>query len=558
MEAVITQVAPVEGESRRIAAAVAGRGWRSLTVVAYLRLQDGSWWEWLAIFISQIVRHAPVVIFPLLQGRLIDAALSAQPRDALGLLPWVLGATALLCLGNVVGTTTGSWLLARINRGLSADLREALLRRLNRLTLAFHDRARSGDLQNRFLIDIARLEALQGFIKDALLMHVWAVAAVLVIAWGKNPAMAVVIAAIVPINLLVARVMWSHLRRTNRAYSLAESTFLSALGESLLGLRTVRALAAEERMEARLATAARVVARRGMRLDVLMALFGSSSWAVSSLLQMVVIGLGVVLAVLAPEHLTDLGLRPISIGDLTVLLSFYVIASGSMGNILATMPAVAAARESIRSLGQLWEAEVECPRRAQPIPALQGTIAIEGLGFRYPGNDRWSLRGIDLQIPAGTSLALVGASGSGKSTLAALVLGFYEPQEGGIRIDGRDLNGLDLRGFRRQCGVVGQEVVLFRDSILTNIAFGDPAPNRPRAREAARRAQALEFIDGLPGGLDHLLRDRGAGLSGGQRQRLAIARALYRDPRLLVLDEATSALDPASERAVQGALDELR
>ncbi len=167
------------------------------------------------------------------------------------------------------------------------------------------------------------------------------------------------------------------------------------------------------------------------------------------------------------------------------------------------------------------------------------------------------MREVDLDIPQGTSLALVGPSGSGKSTIASLVLGLYEPQHGAVLIDGHDLRAVDRRSIRRHVGVVSQDVVLFRDTIAGNIAWGDPKPDAARVREAARRANAEPFITAMANGYDTVLGDRGLGLSGGQRQRLAIARALYRDPKLLILDEATSALDPESERLVQLALDEL-
>jgi len=151
----------------------------------------------------------------------------------------------------------------------------------------------------------------------------------------------------------------------------------------------------------------------------------------------------------------------------------------------------------------------------------------------------------------------VGSSGSGKSTLASVILGFYPPTSGQALIDGHDLQAIDRRSIRRHVGVVSQDVMLFHDTIIGNIAWGDPAPDPARAQRAAEQANAHDFIAVLPDGYQHVLGDRGAGLSGGQRQRLAIARALYRDPKLLILDEATSALDPESERVVQQALDVL-
>lgn len=329
----------------------------------------------------------------------------------------------------------------------------------------------------------------------------------------------------------------------------------------MLGLRLSRAHATEDWSEARVGRAAGQVARRGMQYDFMINLFGSSAWAVSSLLQMVVVGLGVWLAVRTQQDIQIFGyaiaLERISLGDLTVLLAYYGLTAGAIGAILNSMPTMAAAGDAIRSLSELYQEEGEADAGKRTVIPIRGEIQLEQVRFRYASAANHSLDGVDLHIPAGTSLALVGHSGSGKSTIASMILGFYAPEQGRVLIDGFDLAGLDRRVVRRQVGVVSQEVVLFRDSILNNIAWGDRTPDRDKAREAALRANAMEFIEHLPGGLDHLLKDRGGGLSGGQRQRLAIARALYRDPRLLILDEATSALDPQSERLVQSALEAL-
>jgi len=327
-------------------------------------------------------------------------------------------------------------------------------------------------------------------------------------------------------------------------------------------LRISRAHATEGFVEQRLQDGAREVARKGLKIDFLMNLFGSSSWAVSTALNTAVVMLGVWLIIIEPITITALGgsfiIEPITIGQFTVLLSYYGIITGATTAIINQVPAVTGAVDAIRSLAGLYHDEDEAPNGVRQLPALRGAIKLTGVCFSYPGNERPILDGLDLDIRAGSTVALVGPSGGGKSTIANLILGFYRPHAGSITVDDIDLGEIDLRALRKQVGVVSQDVVLFNDSILANIAWGDTHPDRARATEAARLANALEFITKLPGGIDHELGDRGAGLSGGQRQRLAIARALYRDPRILVLDEATSALDPTSERLVQQALEQAR
>ena len=559
------QAEPTVVPTQRLRAAIEPKaGQRNGPRAVCWRLQRGPTAQWIAVFFLLNLRHLPVYVLPLLTGMLIDRIDPANPGKVLEVLPWAMAAAFALCMGNIFATTASNVIRQRISRTLTAGLRRALARRLNRLAFAYHDQSQSGEVQNKFLLDMQRLEAVQMFFTESMMLYGSAILVMLVIVACKMPLFLVVIASVVPLNMIVARALRGRLRATQSAYRVAENEFISQLNETISGVRLNRAHATEDLAEERLGRAAGEVAERGLHLDFISSLFGSGNWAVSSFLHMVVVGLGVWLAVSGPAHTTFLGfaidIPRLSVGDLTILVSYYAIVAAAMSHILGSIPALAAARDAVNSLADLWDEdqEEEADNGKRTLPRIAGEIEMRRVTFTYrPETGGRNLNGLDLHIPAGTSLALVGASGSGKSTIASLILGFYQPQEGSVLIDGQDLRQLDRRSVRRQIGVVSQDVVLFRDSILDNIAWGERKPDRARAREAARRANALEFIEAMPGGFDHELGDRGIGLSGGQRQRLAIARALYRDPRILVLDEATSALDPESERLVQKALEEL-
>ncbi len=532
------------------------------TLGAYARLQPGRWWEWLSVWVLQAVRHCPVYVLPLITGNLIDRIDPRMPARVLDALPKALGGALVLALTTVVATFIAHVLLSRITRSLTATLRADVIQRINRASLAFHDQARAGELQNKFTMDMGRLEGLQVYLAETILMQGTVVVVVSAIMLAKNPLLFAVLLVAVPINLLVVRLAWKRMQHENEAYRSAETGFLADLIEALQGVRITRAHAIEGFVNERVARSAGTVAQRAMRLDVLNNLFGTMSWSISNLVNMAVMGFGIWLCVMQPVDLSIAGMRlalhPISLGDFTVLICYHGILSGAIGGILGGMPAIAAAKDGIRSLGDLYQEGADrAPSGGARPERIRGAVAFQDVVFRYPGASEHCLRGIDLQVEPGTSLALVGPSGSGKSTIASLLLGFYRPDAGRISIDGRSLGDLHLPTLRSQVGVVSQDVHLFRASILDNIGWGDPKPDRERARRAADMAHATEFIAALPGGLDHELADRGGGLSGGQRQRLAIARALYRDPRLLILDEATSALDAASERQVQAALEQI-
>ncbi len=213
---------------------------------------------------------------------------------------------------------------------------------------------------------------------------------------------------------------------------------------------------------------------------------------------------------------------------------------------------------SIYSIGEV----LECPDLEQnegkaAVDKVQGRFTFDHLGFVYPDTDEHSLSDISLDVQPGETLAIVGPSGAGKSTMLNLVIGFLRPTEGRLLLDGRDVYELDLRTYRRHLSVVSQETILFEASIRDNILYGMGPVDEARLQQALDDSNAREFIDALPDGLDSRIGENGARLSGGQRQRIAIARALIRDPRVLILDEATSALDTESEALIQEALGRL-
>jgi ATP-binding cassette subfamily B protein len=212
----------------------------------------------------------------------------------------------------------------------------------------------------------------------------------------------------------------------------------------------------------------------------------------------------------------------------------------------------------VRSAGEVLQApDLEVNAGKAEVTAVKGRLEFRQVTFRYDGDGPAAVTDFDLTVRPGETIALVGASGAGKSTILNLLIGFIRPVSGRILLDGVDMATLDLRSYRRFLSVVPQESVLFEGTIRENVGYGMPDVDERAVRDALRDANALEFVDRLPNGLDTVVGERGARLSGGQRQRIAIARALIRDPRILVLDEATSALDTRSEAMVQEAMDRL-
>ena len=222
------------------------------------------------------------------------------------------------------------------------------------------------------------------------------------------------------------------------------------------------------------------------------------------------------------------------------------------------MPQISKGFSSIRSLGEVLESpDIEANSGKKNVEEVIGIVAFNEVSYSYPQSERKAISELSLNAKPGEMIALVGPSGSGKSTLINLIIGFLRPQAGSISIDGRNMTDLNLSSYRNFISVVPQESVLFEGSVRENVTYGLGSVSDRRVEESLRAANAWEFVMDLPDGVDTLVGERGARISGGQKQRLAIARALIRNPRILILDEATSALDSQSEKEIQGALEAL-
>ena len=239
------------------------------------------------------------------------------------------------------------------------------------------------------------------------------------------------------------------------------------------------------------------------------------------------------------------------IGSLVLFLTYITQLTNTVTNIINQFPTITEFAESVYSINEVLDAAEEERNDGKDKPvAIAGQIEFQAVDFSY-GNGPQVFAGLSVVIERSATVALVGASGSGKTTFVNLALGLVQPQRGRILLDGRDLVSLDMRHVRKQVGVVTQEPIIFRGTVYENIAHGREDFDKQAVREAARRANAHDFIAALPDGYDTVVGERGATLSGGQRQRIAIARTIFRRPAILVLDEATSALDAEAEREVQ-------
>jgi subfamily B ATP-binding cassette protein MsbA len=426
------------------------------------------------------------------------------------------------------------------------DLRVRLFEHLLGLSAGFFNRASSGELMSRLMNDT---HTLQGIISNATAVivkdPVTLVATLGGLLWFY-PKLTLISLTVLPVCTAPIAIYGRKVRRASKAMQTHAAELTTVMSEAFTGTRVIKAYNLEATMAGQFRATNRHFISHYMRIIRSMEIPGP-------LLEfMGAIGVALVFLYL----LFASGARPDSASLLAVVGSIWTLYR-PLKNLTRLHNQLEQARAASERVFELLRTESTEPEPAQPKPlrALGADIHFDQVDFAY--GDRTVLSRIDLKIQAGQLVALVGASGSGKTTLANLLLRFYDPKRGAVRIGGLDIREVRSRDLRSQIAVVTQETILFNDTIRNNIALGRPGATEEQILAAARHAHAHDFILEKPGGYDAVVGEKGVNLSGGQRQRIAIARAMLKDAPILLLDEATSALDTESERAVQAALDDL-
>ncbi len=437
--------------------------------------------------------------------------------------------------------------LAPLRSNVVRDLRQNLFEHVVQLPVGYFSEQRRGDLISRFTADIAEVEnsvlnSVQSLIQNPLLI-LGALAVMLII----SPLLTLFTIALLGITGLLIGGISRRLKRQSGEVQESLGTMTALIDEALGGLRVVKAFSAERYVSKRFGesnnryrnTLVRLLRRRDL------------SSPLSEFL-----GVSVVAA------LIYFGFRQIQAGaiDVAVFIAFIyaffstIEPSKKFSNAFYNLQRGKAAMDRVQQILDIPIDDKNSTGASVRVDTLREGINFDNVTFQYAGADRPALREVTLSLPAGKVVALVGPSGAGKSTLADLIPRFYDVQQGQILLDGIDIRTIEVRDLRKLIGVVSQEVVLFHDSIYQNILFGTEHASREQVEQAAKQANAHDFILAQPQGYETIIGDRGARLSGGQRQRLTLARAILQDAPIMLLDEATSALDAESERAVQAAL----
>ncbi|MDH6696027.1 ABC transporter ATP-binding protein [Streptomyces griseoviridis] len=493
------------------------------------------------------VKHSPVWLLPLITASIIDTVV--QHRD-IGRLWLSTGVIMFILVVNFPLHLLYVRLLYGSIRRMGTSLRSALCTRMQQLSIGYHARVSAGVLQAKVVRDVETVEQMVQQTAETGLGAITVLIGGLVIIAVRTPEFVPVFLVVVPAAALVVARLRARLRTHNEHFRHEVETLSSRVTEMTRLIPVTRAHGLEGKALHRMDGTLSRLLTSGNRLDLVNGRFGSLSWVVLN-----VVGVLVLAGAALVSYYGVWGVTP---GDVVMLSAFLTTLTGSVTTLAGLAPVITKGLESVRSVGEVLQApELEDNEGKKELTALRGAVAFENVGLAYEDAERPAVRDFTLSVAPGETIALVGASGAGKSTVLNLVIGFIRPTSGRLLLDGTDMNTLDLRTYRRFLSVVPQESILFDGTVRENVVYGMDDADEETVRAALRDANALEFVDRLPQGLDTLVGERGARLSGGQRQRLAIARALIRDPKVLVLDEATSALDTRSEALVQEALARL-
>jgi ATP-binding cassette subfamily B protein len=494
--------------------------------------------------ILAVLSQAAAVAVVLLVG---EAIAGIEARRGTESLAWVVGAIVAVGVVKAALMVGRRVISGRQALGIEKDMREGLYGHLLRLSFGFYDRHQTGQLMSRATVDLQAVRFFLGFGLIFFFQHLLTIVSVMAVLLVVEWRLALIALAITPVIVAVAY-RYSHVSHpVLRDVQQKLGDVATVTEESIVGVHVVKSFAQEERRQRMFERAS------GAVFDATVRAFRQRAIYVPLLSFLPLLAQGAVLLA-AGRMVVDGSLSLSEFFVFNLLLAMLIVPLRSLGMWVGQAQRATASGERIFEVLDEPEGVADDPG-APELPAGPGAIRFERVGFAY-ATGRQVLHGIDLELTPGKTVALIGHTGSGKTTLAALVPRFYDATEGRVLVDGVDVRTVTRRSLRREVGVISQDPFLFSATVRENIAFGVLDASEERIEQAARAAQAHEFVQELPLGYDTVIGERGITLSGGQRQRLAIARALVIDPRILILDDATASVDATTETKIRAGLTE--
>ena len=535
---------------------VSKESWKNSTkIFSYLRPYRGTY---LLGMVCLFISTGSSMLFPYLLGGLLGADQTKvqgefslfDPHNVTSLMILLM----ILFSFQAVFSFFRIFLFGSVTENALRDVRKSAFRKLITLPTSYFDRNKVGELQSRVSSDIAILtETFNTTIAEFIRQILTIVSGITFIAF-ISPKLALIMLAIIPCIAISAVVFGRFIRKFSKKAQDATADSSGIILDALTGIKNVKTFVNEQFEARRYGLAIDRIRKLGIKASMFRGLFASFVILMMFGSIIVVIWQGMIMVQLGPENggIENRQFHQFLLYTIMIGASF-----GGVSNLFASLQKAVGATERLIEILNEKSEDVSTTDEINSIQ-IEGKVTFEDVHFSYETrSDLPILKGLSFSINSGEQAAIVGSSGAGKSTISALLLRFYEPTSGVIKIDDKLSTSYELSEIRNQMAVVPQEVLLFGGSIRDNILYGKPSASEEEIIEAANKANAMEFIDKFPDGMETLVGDRGIQLSGGQRQRIAIARAVLKDPKILILDEATSSLDSESELLVQEALERL-
>lgn len=512
-----------------------------------LGLYKGNYHKFFLAVIFFFIKHAPVWVLPIVTANIINDITSGSPETYQNIIIQAMIMIVLVAL-NIPMNYMYTRYKSLATRYAETGLRRALVRKLQQLSISYHKETQSGRLQSKIMRDVEAVETLSTQMFLSILNIALNIAIALIVTINKSLVVFIFFLLTTPIAAATMVFFRNVMKKRNNEFRKEMEETSARVMEMVELIPVTRAHALEEEEVQKMSGQLFAVAEKGYRLDVIQSLFGSVGWAIFQIFQVVCLGFTGFLAIKGT----------VMPGDITLYQSYFATIVSQVSSLMSLIPTIAKGIESVNSIGEvLLEDDIEQNEGKEIIKDIYGEFDFKDVTFRYNNIDRPVLHNLNLHVDKGETIALVGESGAGKSTILNLVIGFNQVNSGEVIIDGHNMKDIDLRSYRKHLAVVPQTSILFSGTIRDNITYGVDNVDEATLDEIVKAANLTDLINSLPDGLDTMVGEHGGKLSGGQRQRISIARALIRNPKVIVLDEATSALDSISEKLIQEALNNL-
>lgn len=512
-----------------------------------LGLYKGNYHKFFLAVIFFFIKHAPVWVLPIVTANIINDITSGSPETYQNIIIQAMIMIVLVAL-NIPMNYMYTRYKSLATRYAETGLRRALVRKLQQLSISYHKETQSGRLQSKIMRDVEAVETLSTQMFLSILNIALNIAIALIVTINKSLVVFIFFLLTTPIAAATMVFFRNVMKKRNNEFRKEMEETSARVMEMVELIPVTRAHALEEEEVQKMSGQLFAVAEKGYRLDVIQSLFGSVGWAIFQIFQVVCLGFTGFLAIKGT----------VMPGDITLYQSYFATIVSQVSSLMSLIPTIAKGIESVNSIGEvLLEDDIEQNEGKEIIKDIYGEFDFKDVTFRYNNIDRPVLHNLNLHVNKGETIALVGESGAGKSTILNLVIGFNQVNSGEVLIDGHNMKDIDLRSYRKYLAVVPQTSILFSGTIKDNITYGVDNVDEATLDEIVKAANLTDLINSLPDGLDTMVGEHGGKLSGGQRQRISIARALIRNPKVIVLDEATSALDSISEKLIQEALNNL-